>query len=799
MTRFGAARLLIVLGFIGLIALVRLTGPPPVRALATQCAISVNGEDVQQHTTPEAAIDIPEGSSVTLEANTDGGVEGGSVEIHLGPLTLSTYTIEGTGETNWLTVIPTSDYGSFGAGYYQFVGNVDQCSFSTWVNFESSGLTPAALAALGLALVGGGTAGIGLIAGARGTGGFARSTVGGAALGLGALIVAQQSGIAPADNSHLLTWTALPGGAGGLSHFFLGAITAPRRRRRQEHAARQPSVPAAGAEPTAPPLTHAPAPAPPPPTAQRPQAAPSDVVGRRPQPPPPAAAEGESAPPRSSYAHIDCPGAVVAGQAFELVVGLAREPDREVVGEPLVVPERVVGAYTMTVQVIADGFRLARSHERWRVDLRVTGEAPYPTSVLHLAADDQTRPIVARTIRAMYSIDGQAIGLAARPIAVARDAALLRDTEPPPAAEPLDISLPTDAVAPDLTVRIEIGQPAGRLLMQLLAADPEVQLPSDPLEIDIGNHPDQFLRDVIRKMNSVEGGPGMYSTLMGIGLTIAEQLPDEFWRVVADLGVRVAGRPPTILILSAEPYVPWELAVMDTPLDASRPPFLASQASVGRWVLGQRRPKLPPPSTLAVHSMAVVSGVYNMPGWDRLLDAEKEADELATKYGAAKVNADSQDVRQLFHGDPPAEVMHFAVHGQYDPHGEIDGIVLVDGLTLDPMQIRGSPLAGRPLVFLNACQVGSGEAVLGDYSGMAEAFLFAGASGVIAPIWSIDDVMAREIALRFYDKALTGRSPSDILREERAAFKDDGSTVSSTYFAYQYFGHPHMTIDRTPG
>ena len=361
----------------------------------------------------------------------------------------------------------------------------------------------------------------------------------------------------------------------------------------------------------------------------------------------------------------------------------------------------------------------------------------------------------------------------------------------------MDIVLPTDAVPPDLTIRVDVAQPAGRLLLQMLASDPEIKIPSDPLEVDIGNEPGLFLRDIIRKMNAAEGQPGMYAALMGIGLTIADQLPDEFWEVIREVAKTVPDGPPTILFLSAEPYVPWELAVMDPPLDDAVPPFLAAQASVGRWVLGQHRPKLPPPATLDVHKMAVVSGIYNLPGWDRLLDAEKEADELAKLYDATRINASSQEVLQLVSGNPEAELLHFAVHGQYDPNGEIDGIVLVDGLTLDPMQIKGSPLRSRPFVFLNACQVGSGEAVLGDYAGMAEAFLFAGASGVIAPLWSIDDVMARELALRFYEKALTGRTPADILREERAAFKNDPSTISSTYLAYQDSGHPHMTIART--
>jgi CHAT domain-containing protein len=89
--------------------------------------------------------------------------------------------------------------------------------------------------------------------------------------------------------------------------------------------------------------------------------------------------------------------------------------------------------------------------------------------------------------------------------------------------------------------------------------------------------------------------------------------------------------------------------------------------------------------------------------------------------------------------------------------------------------------------------------VLGDYAGIAEAFLFAGASGVIAPLWSIDDVIAREIALRFYQRALAGEAPADVLRNERAAFRDDPSVVSSTYFAYQFYGHPAMRLTRDAG
>jgi hypothetical protein len=313
------------------------------------------------------------------------------------------------------------------------------------------------------------------------------------------------------------------------------------------------------------------------------------------------------------------------------------------------------------------------------------------------------------------------------------------------------------------------------------------------MEVDIGNEPDLFLRDIITKMNAIEGQPGMYSRLMGIGLTIADELPAAFWAALAAVAARVGG-PPTILFLSDEPYVPWELAVMEKPLDDSLPPFLCAQAAVGRWILGQRYPKLPPPSELSVSSMAVVSGIYQLPGWQRLYEAEEEAKEMAFTFGAAQVDANAQDVLSLLSGEPAAEIMHFAAHGKYDPNGEVDGLVLADGRALDEMQVKGSRLDGRPFVFLNACQVGSGNAVLGNYAGLAQAFLYAGASGVIAPLWSIDDATARDIAIRFYTQALAGKTPAEILRAERAAFQREPNAASSTYLAYQFFGHPHLKL-----
>jgi CHAT domain-containing protein len=140
-------------------------------------------------------------------------------------------------------------------------------------------------------------------------------------------------------------------------------------------------------------------------------------------------------------------------------------------------------------------------------------------------------------------------------------------------------------------------------------------------------------------------------------------------------------------------------------------------------------------------------------------------------------------------------VLHFSLHGKYDPGSAKQGLVLIDGDVIDALVVKGGSLTEAPLVFLNACQVGTGQQTLGDYSGLAESFLFAGASAVVAPLWSIDDGVASALAERFYTRAFAGEAIAEIVRAERAAFGTGADANSSTLVAFQFFGHPAMRLE----
>jgi hypothetical protein len=505
----------------------------------------------------------------------------------------------------------------------------------------------------------------------------------------------------------------------------------------------------------------------------------------------------ERDPPRTAYGLLQCPDAVVAGREFELIAGLSAVATAGVTGGPLTRPETSVGAYTLTVQIVADGFEL-RPGESWRRELPVMADEPYPTFALHLTAAGQEEQIKARAIQALYSVEGQTMGFAVRPVAVVESEELLEGTTPGAAEAPAGIAVPTDVTPADLTVRIQLAdsESGGRLLWTLDTPYRDIDLPDAPLATDIGDEPEVFARQLVETVGAREGQPGLYAYLMGVGTSIGDNMPPAFFDVLQAAAARVQGRPPSVFILSEEPYIPWELAVVDPPFDRNAPPFLGSQAATGRWVLGQRRPKLPPPIRVEVGSMAVISGVYDQPGWSRLLEAEEEAAALGQSYGAVTVKAATAEVLECLGGNPEADLLHFAVHGVYDPNSVLNGLVLVDGSTLDPFQVRGSQMVQARFVFLNACQVGSANKMLGDYAGLAEAFLYAGASGVVAPLWSVKDRLAREIALRFYEGSFAGRGPAEILRRERATFRAAAEAPSATPLSYVFYGHPNMRLQR---
>ena len=147
----------------------------------------------------------------------------------------------------------------------------------------------------------------------------------------------------------------------------------------------------------------------------------------------------------------------------------------------------------------------------------------------------------------------------------------------------------------------------------------------------------------------------------------------------------------------------------------------------------------------------------------------------------------------LDNGD--VQVFHFSGHGSYDPaNADLNALLLEDG-DLNATLITGSRLAAeaQPIVFLNACSVGSSGFVIGRVGGFVANFLESGASGVIAAYWPVLDSRAFKFSLATYEKLKLGRAVGEALQELRQDFPRDPSIR-----AFAYFGDPWARFGPVP-
>jgi hypothetical protein len=294
-------------------------------------------------------------------------------------------------------------------------------------------------------------------------------------------------------------------------------------------------------------------------------------------------------------------------------------------------------------------------------------------------------------------------------------------------------------------------------------------------------------------------GVGARAILETTGQEITDLMPREFFDVLAEVHNRL-GRAPTLLLLTDENYVPWELAYLQRPLDPAAPPFLAAQVPMGRW-LEDNRVMLPPAVALDVKRMTAVAAQYGLGSGQReLKEAMAEQKALTDKWEAIPLQAVRAEIDAMIGGAKiPGHLVHFAVHGYGDPTLNAQMLLLADGTRYPARAFTGAYAPGETarfaFVFLNACQVGAPGRTLGHAGGFPGTLIRAGTLGFIAPLWDVDDDAARVLAETFYADAFAGKQPvGGVLQSQRRAY----TNASTTPMAYIYYGHPGLRLQFVP-
>jgi hypothetical protein len=234
-----------------------------------------------------------------------------------------------------------------------------------------------------------------------------------------------------------------------------------------------------------------------------------------------------------------------------------------------------------------------------------------------------------------------------------------------------------------------------------------------------------------------------------------------------------------VQIISDAPAIPWEMICLQNGVDLTP---LAQRYALTRW-----HPEAGAAAGTIhldrVH-LVVASAVTAMKG------VQAEIAALQAALGERLVLVEPAALRPLLRV-AEFDALHVIGHGYAEGANAAESFVdLGDGPPL-----RASDLAPydwrarRPLLFLNACSVGSEGIGLTGLAGWAPAAVDqAGAGAFVAPLWQATDATAALFAGEFYRRLLAGETIGASASAGRLAA---AVNPDPTWLCYAVYAHPH--------
>lgn len=282
--------------------------------------------------------------------------------------------------------------------------------------------------------------------------------------------------------------------------------------------------------------------------------------------------------------------------------------------------------------------------------------------------------------------------------------------------------------------------------------------------------------------------------LADIGHNLFEELfPTELRQEYVEFIRRSPRR--SLRIVSDDPWIPWE--IVKPQLRDGVDPHLCEFFYLSRWLSGEA-----PPNQFDLSKVVVVLPPSN------LVAAERERSYVSNLPSATPSHVRSvrlitsvNEVLDSFrNGD--ASLYHFICHGNFDTSDPNESrLTLKDG-SLRASQITGEKRTGlrkaKPVVFLNACHTGQLGFGLTRLGGWAKRFLEAGASAFIGTLWEVNDQLASDFAIEFYNRLLGEQGHpamplAQAINEARMVIKEK-APANPTWLAYVLYGNPNARV-----
>lgn len=273
-----------------------------------------------------------------------------------------------------------------------------------------------------------------------------------------------------------------------------------------------------------------------------------------------------------------------------------------------------------------------------------------------------------------------------------------------------------------------------------------------------------------------------------------ELIPQELKDLYAQ--EREAWHNQTLLIVSDEPYLPWEL-LWPYGSNWEDPGPWCEMLLLTRWLRrdAQGNGHEAPAHHLAFNSLACLA-----PTDSKLPEAQAERrflGELASDHKLKDLTPESPSwakVLDLLEAGG-YNWLHAAAHGNFYPEtpDSDSAIWLQDGHAFTPQDVVGPRIeaylhAGRPAFVFNACHAARQGWALTRLGGWANRLISSGAGLFLAPLWTVSDDQALVFAKAFYLEFLSGKTVAEAVRAARRAARKAGDP---TWLAYSVYAHPN--------
>jgi CHAT domain-containing protein len=190
----------------------------------------------------------------------------------------------------------------------------------------------------------------------------------------------------------------------------------------------------------------------------------------------------------------------------------------------------------------------------------------------------------------------------------------------------------------------------------------------------------------------------------------------------------------------------------------------------------------------------------------RLINAKREVETVSRHFPARDVYEDSKATARAYLDAPVASysTIHFAAHAVASRDNPLDSAIILSGPRQNHKLYARDVMTRQlhaDLVTLSACQTAGAKTYSGEgLTGLAWAFLSAGARNVVAGLWDVDDRATAEMMSRFYDSISQGRTPAESLRNAKIALIDSPNALRKPVYwaAFETFTRA-LYVSRAPG